>query len=107
MKTLAISCAALLFSLSAQASTHSQDRVQQSLAEHQNVIADYAAKRAKPMPDIQDYRYDMKLDIAKVVRQSKDPWTCNVIPRLMTFEDSQGRLRTIRYSVQSQCINNK
>ncbi|MFB4401643.1 hypothetical protein RIN61_01045 [Pseudomonas inefficax] len=25
----------------------------------------------------------------------------------MTFEDSQGRLQTIRYSAQSQCINNK
>ena len=28
-------------------------------------------------------------------------------PKLMTFEDSQGRLQTIRYSAQSQCINNK
>ncbi|PYG96171.1 DUF2790 domain-containing protein, partial [Arthrobacter stackebrandtii] len=26
---------------------------------------------------------------------------------LMTFEDSKGTLKTVRYSMYSQCINNK
>ena len=49
----------------------------------------------------------MPLDIARLVRQSGDPRTCEVVPRLMTFEDRQGALHTVRYVVQSQCLNNK
>ncbi|NIF18783.1 DUF2790 domain-containing protein [Pantoea sp. Cy-639] len=99
--------ALLALSLSAQATGFSQQRNEQLLQDHQQAVAAYAAKRDKPMPDIVDYRYGMKLDVARFVRQSGDPRTCNVVPRLMTFEDSQGTLRTVRYVVQSQCINNK
>lgn len=53
-------------------------------------MAKYAEKNGKPMPEIQDYKYGMKIDVAKFVRQSQDPRTCQVYPRLMTFEDSYG-----------------
>ncbi|WMW08342.1 DUF2790 domain-containing protein [Pseudomonas entomophila] len=103
-----ILCAALLaLSLSAQATGFSEQRNEQLFADHQQAVAAYAAKRDKPMPEIVDYRYGMKLDVARFVRQSGDPRTCEVVPKLMTFEDSQGTLRTVRYAVQSQCINNK
>lgn len=97
----------LALSLSAQATGFSRQDNEQLLEDHQQAVAAYAAQRAKPMPEIVDYRYGMKLDVARLVRQSGDPRTCEVVPRLMTFEDRQGTLRTVRYSVQSQCINNK
>ncbi|MCE7764230.1 DUF2790 domain-containing protein [Pseudomonas putida] len=97
----------LLLSLSGQALAFSDNRAEQLLTEHQQAVSAYAAKAGKPMPAIEDYRYGMKLDIASFVRQSGDPRNCAVTPKLMTFEDSQGRLQTIRYSAQSQCINNK
>ncbi len=97
----------LLLMLSGQAQAFSDNRAEQLLAEHQKAVSAYAARTGKPMPAIEDYRYGMKLDIASLVRQSGDPKTCNVTPKLMTFEDSQGRLQTLRYVVQSQCINNK
>jgi len=97
----------LLLLLTGQALAFSDNRAEQMLTEHQQAISAYAAKAGKPMPTVEDYRYGMKLDIASFVRQSDDPKTCVVVPKLMTFEDSQGRLQTIRYSAQSQCINNK
>lgn len=97
----------LTLSLSAQATGFSEQRNEQLIADHQQAVATYAERRAKPMPDIVDYRYGMKLDVARFVRQSGDPRTCEVVPRLMTFEDSQGTLRTVRYAVLAQCINNK
>ncbi|QXH33408.1 DUF2790 domain-containing protein [Pseudomonas muyukensis] len=99
--------ALLALSLSAQATGFAQQRNEQLIEDHQQAVAAYAERRAKPMPEIVDYRYGMKLDVARFVRQSGDPRTCEVVPRLMTFEDSQGTLRTVRYSVLSQCINNK
>ncbi|QXH58721.1 DUF2790 domain-containing protein [Pseudomonas maumuensis] len=102
-----LTAALLALSLSTQASGFSRLDSEQLLADHQQAVEAYAAKRAKPVPEIVDYRYGMKLDVARLVRQSGDPRTCEVVPRLMTFEDSQGTLRTVRYVVQSQCINNK
>ena len=102
-----LTAALLALSLSTQASGFSRLDSEQLLADHQQAVAAYAAKRAKPMPEIVHYRYGMKLDVARLVRQSGDPRTCEVVPRLMTFEDSQGTLRTVRYAVQSQCIKNK
>ncbi|WP_347815258.1 DUF2790 domain-containing protein [Pseudomonas sp. GD04091] len=107
MLRLTLTATLLALSLSAQATGFSRQANEQLLEDHQQAIAAYAQKRAKPMPEIVDYRYGMKLDVARFVRQSGDPRNCEVIPRLMTFEDSQGALRTVRYSVQSQCINNK
>ncbi|MDH0647932.1 DUF2790 domain-containing protein [Pseudomonas sp. GD03858] len=107
MLRLTLTATLLALSLSAQATGFSKQRNDQLLEDHQQAVASYAQQRAKPMPEIVDYRYGMKLDIARFVRQSGDPRTCEVVPRLMTFEDREGTLRTVRYSVLSQCINNK
>ncbi|AXA25477.1 DUF2790 domain-containing protein [Pseudomonas putida] len=107
MKRLSTAIALLLLAFGAQATGFSGQRSEQLLQAHQQAVAAYAIKRDKPMPEIVDYRYGMPLDVARLVRQSGDPRTCEVVPRLMTFEDSQGTLRTVRYSVQSECINNK
>ncbi|ANC03751.1 MULTISPECIES: DUF2790 domain-containing protein [Pseudomonas] len=107
MKRLSTAIALLLLAFGVQATGLSGQRSEQLLQVHQQAVAAYAIKRDKPMPEIVDYRYGMPLDVARLVRQSGDPRTCEVVPRLMTFEDSQGTLRTVRYSVQSECINNK
>ena len=107
MKKLIIAAALVVFSVASQANTFSESKQLQYTKEHQTAVAKYAEKNGKPMPEIQDYKYGMKIDVAKFVRQSQDPRTCQVYPRLMTFEDSQGTLKTVRYSMYSQCINNK
>ncbi|MDW9406046.1 DUF2790 domain-containing protein [Pseudomonas soli] len=78
-----LTAALLALSLSTQASGFSRLDSEQLLADHQQAVAAYAAKQAKPMPEIVDYRYGMKLDVARLVRQSGDPRTCEVVPRLM------------------------
>ncbi|MHA6164088.1 DUF2790 domain-containing protein [Pseudomonas sichuanensis] len=107
MNKLIITAALVVFSMASQASTFSEERQLQYIQEHQSAVATYAEKNGKPMPEVQDYKYGMKIDVAKFVRQSRDPRTCQVYPRLMTFEDSEGTLKTVRYSMYSQCINNK
>ncbi|PKM29991.1 MAG: hypothetical protein CVV07_09965 [Gammaproteobacteria bacterium HGW-Gammaproteobacteria-11] len=45
----------------------------------------------------------MKLDIANSIRVSRDPKSCGVFKRMSTFENSNGELETIRYSMLSRC----
>lgn len=52
------------------------------------------------MPQVRDYSYGMRLDIAEVVAMEyfpPEPDFCGVIPAQMTYEDSMGELNTIRY----------
>ncbi|GAB3389109.1 DUF2790 domain-containing protein [Azotobacter armeniacus] len=52
------------------------------------------------MPEVRDYRYGMRLDIAKVIAMEyfpPEPDFCGVIPAQMTYEDSMGDLKAIRY----------
>ena len=107
MKKFTAVAGLIVFSSASQASTSFEEKQAQYIQEHQTAVANYAAKIGKPMPEVEDYRYGMKIDVAKFVRQSQDPRTCQVFPRLMTFEDSLGTLKTVRYSMYSQCINNK
>ena len=102
MKKLIIAAALVVFSVASQANTFSESKQLQYTKEHQTAVAKYAEKNGKPMPEIQDYKSGMKIDVAKFVRQSQDPRTCQVYPRLMTFEDSQGRSRLF----VTRCIRN-
>ncbi|MCV4283048.1 DUF2790 domain-containing protein [Pseudomonas capsici] len=70
---------------------------------HQLKVEDYAAKAQKTVPQIQNYAYGMKLDIARVVVKTPAPKTCGINSKLMTYEDSQGELNTLRYKVLSDC----
>lgn len=106
MKKLVVA-ALVVFSMATQASTFSEKRQSTLIQEHQEAVAAYAERNGKQIPEIQDYKYGMKIDVAKFVRRSQDPLTCKVYSRLMTYEDSQGALKTLRYSMVSQCINNK
>lgn len=73
------------------------------IKEHQEVVSQYAARENKPVPAIVEYKYGMKLDIAKVVRVSPETRVCKVMPKLMTYEDAKGELNTLQYQVMSGC----
>ncbi|MBB3103559.1 DUF2790 domain-containing protein [Azomonas macrocytogenes] len=52
------------------------------------------------VPEAKNYKYGMRLDIAKVVTMEyfpPEPNFCGVIPAQMTYEDSMGKIHAIRY----------
>jgi hypothetical protein len=63
----------------------------------------YAARLGKPAPVVEDYRYGMTLDVVKVVSVVRPAKGCSVAPAAMTFEDSRGQLKTLRYLVAGEC----
>nr|WP_172687585.1 DUF2790 domain-containing protein [Pseudomonas syringae]ARO44849.1 hypothetical protein [Pseudomonas syringae pv. actinidiae] len=77
--------------------------IQRALKDHNAAVIKYAEGNSKAVPTTVDYKYGMKLDIAKVVRTSPEMNVCKVIPQLMTYEDSKGELNTVQYQVQSRC----
>lgn len=85
--------------------TSSEIQTQEDFETHQVFVRAYALEKNKPVPNIAEYQYGMKLDVQKVVRQTPDPKTCQVVPRLMTYEDSTGELKTVKYLALSECIN--
>ncbi|MCY1403249.1 hypothetical protein D3C76_1059570 [compost metagenome] len=67
-----------------------------------------AAGEVQPVsqPDVVQYNYSQKLDIAKVVHLSAIPDVCEVVPAQMTYEDHQGQRHTIEYRVMGNgCTN--
>jgi hypothetical protein len=65
----------------------------------------YAAEQGKAAPVVKEYEYGMKLDVVKIVSVVKPQPACSVVPTAMTYEDSQGQLNTLRYSVAGVCRN--
>ncbi|VXC47488.1 conserved exported hypothetical protein [Pseudomonas sp. 8Z] len=95
--------ALLLAANSAYALSFPEGKVKQNEQKSLEITQRYAERSGKPMPDIQDYRYGMPLNIAKVVHQSPRIEYCGVVPKLMVFEDTSGELRSIRYRGQGEC----
>jgi hypothetical protein len=52
----------------------------------------------KPQPDVEDYTYATKLDIARVVSTPQLNF-CGVQPVEMTYIDHMGQSHTLRYEV--------
>jgi hypothetical protein len=75
------------------------------LSANTQAMEEYAASQGKPAPVVEDYQYGMKLDVVKVVSVVRPQVTCAVVPTAMTYEDSQGRLNTIKYTVAGDCRN--
>ena len=72
MKKLIIAAALVVFSVASQANTFRE----QAASIHQGTpdrSGQVRGENGKPMPEIQDYKYGMKIDVAKFVRQSQDP----------------------------------
>ena len=69
-------------------------------------MTEYAAREGKAAPVVQNYRYGMTLDIAKVVNLTPPIRSCNPVPSRMTYEDASGQLKTLEYQVMGICRNN-
>ena len=108
MNLLKLSIAALALSLSTVVlATGGSDRAFEALmSDNQKAMEAYALKHGKDRPVVQDYRYGMKLDIAKVVNVTPPIRSCDIVPSRMTYEDSSGKLNTIEYKVMGLCRNN-
>lgn len=52
---------------------------------------------APGQPVVQQYDYSVDLDIKRVISLSTIPDVCVVVPATMTYEDHQGRIRTLEY----------
>ncbi|BCG24967.1 TPA: DUF2790 domain-containing protein [Pseudomonas aeruginosa] len=67
----------------------------------------YAALVKQPIPEIKDYKYGMKLDVAKVIYRSPSVKYCGTVKKLLSYADSQGNLHAIRYLAQGECQNQR
>ncbi|TVT81684.1 DUF2790 domain-containing protein [Pseudomonas sp. H3(2019)] len=63
----------------------------------------YAVSQGKRAPVVKEYEYGMKVDVVKVVSVVRPEKLCAVVPAAMTYEDSQGQLNTIKYTVAGEC----
>ncbi|KPB80006.1 hypothetical protein BTW15_24150 [Pseudomonas syringae pv. tomato] len=98
---------AILSPLSAFAYTTDEVKAETLIKNHQTAVQKYATTHKKAMPAIEEYKYGMKLDVAKVIRKSPDLKTCSVMPKLMTYQNSKGDLKTVQYQVLSGCLNSQ
>ncbi|MDH0648672.1 DUF2790 domain-containing protein [Pseudomonas sp. GD03858] len=69
--------------------------------------ARYAQKTNKPMPSIENYNYNMDLDIEKTIYSSQNIMHCGNLKKLISYEDQNGKLHIIRYTSKGTCHNNK
>lgn len=108
MKLFKLSIAALVLSMSSLAMAEGGgDRTfERAMKENERAMAAYAAKQGKEAPVVEDYTYEKKLDIKKVVNVTPPIKSCDVVPSRMTYEDSAGKLNTIEYNVLGVCRTN-
>lgn len=99
--------ALLLAAGSTYAQSFPEDKVRQIEQKSIEIAQKYAERTGKPVPEIQDYRYSMKLNVAKVIYQSPNIEYCGVVPQIMVFEDSNDELRSIRYRSYGECRNQR
>jgi hypothetical protein len=115
MRALRLFPSALLFVIAAASAGPSNATVQdfpneqvaQIEAEAQAAAQRYAEQVGKAAPVTEDYRYGMKLNIAKVVFITPKPQFCGVVPKIMVFEDTRDTLRSVRYRSQGLCRNQR
>lgn len=91
-------------STSALSSVQINEDLEQSA---RNATARYAQSVQKPMPELEDYRYGMDLDVAKLVHVSPGVRYCGNVRSMMSYEDSKGELHMVRYLVKGECVNNR
>ncbi len=99
---------ALLSSASlAQATLSVEKLTEKYQRENVEKTRQYAEQVGKPAPQIVDYTYDMKLDVAKLIHTSRDIKTCGNFKKIMSYEDSAGNLNAIRYTLPGECVNQR
>lgn len=73
------------------------------MAANAKAMEQYAISQGKSIPVVKQYEYGMKLDVVKVVSVVRPAKVCAVVPAAMTYEDTDGQLNTITYTVAGEC----
>ena len=73
------------------------------MAANAKAMEQYAISQGKSVPVAKQYEYGMKVDVVKVISVVRPAKGCAVVPAAMTYEDSEGQLNTIRYTVAGEC----
>ncbi|MBG6289837.1 DUF2790 domain-containing protein [Pseudomonas nitroreducens] len=86
-----------------------EDYVQRMEALNDQAVRQHAEAEGKAIPAVEDYRFGMKMDVAKVIHVTPTASAnlCGNVPKLMSYEDSAGELKTIRYTVNGNCRNER
>ena len=95
--------AVLALALNALAEGGGDKTFERAVSANTKAMEQYAANQGKSAPVMKDYEYGMKLDVVKVVSIVRPQASCAAVPTVMTYEDSQGQLNTIRYTVGGEC----
>ncbi|WP_339526143.1 DUF2790 domain-containing protein [Pseudomonas sp. EL_65y_Pfl2_R96] len=93
----------MAMSLNALAEGGGDGTFERAFSANAKAMEQYAASQGKPAPVVKDYAYGMKLDVVKVVSVVRPQDACTAVPTAMTYEDSQGQLNTIKYTVAGDC----
>lgn len=94
----------LLSSTQLAFSKSSVEQVSQKYQEQNAEITQkYAIKNNKKEPIVVDYKYGMKIDVAKLIHQTRNIETCGNFKKIMSYEDSQGKLHSVRYTKLGSC----
>lgn len=73
------------------------------MAANAKAMEQYAISQGKSIPVVKQYEYGMKLDVVKVVSVVRPAKVCAVVPAAMTYEDTDGQLNTITYTMAGEC----
>ena len=73
------------------------------MAANARAMEQYAIAQGKSVPLAKQYEYGMKVDVVKVISVVQPAKVCAVVPAAMTYEDSEGQLNTIKYTVAGEC----
>lgn len=71
------------------------------------VVQKYAAANNKEVPEIVEYQYGMNIDVAKRIHMTPKIKSCGTFKRIMSYEDSQGKLHSVSYTRRGDCENGR
>jgi len=72
-----------------------------------DITRKYALDNNKKEPVVVDYKYGMKIDVTKLIHQTKDIEVCGNFKKIMSYEDSQGELHSVRYTLLGECRSSR
>ncbi len=71
------------------------------------IMRKYAIENNKIEPMVVDYKYGMEIDVARLIHQTRDIEVCGNFKKIMSYEDSQGELHSVRYTQLGDCPSNR
>lgn len=98
LAALLLSSTQVAFSMTSAEKTH-----EKQLVENIKITQNYAKQNGKDAPEIIDYKYGIKMDISKLIHQTKDLEICGPFKKVISYEDSQGALHSVRYTKLGDC----